>query len=207
MDLHIKEACSLAIIDRQLEDISQTVSPAQYEIIRRVIYQTADFEYSSILKFSEDALTKGAAALTARKSIVVDVSTIQVSIVPQLQRTFLNPVYCCATIPSIAANIKTIAASGLGTLANKYPDSIFIIGQDQTALADFIELSERKAIEPSLIIATCPMFIEQSAKHYLENSSIPSIYIDGSKGNSTIATAIMNSLINLAWIAYEHEEG
>lgn len=206
MDLHITEASSLAIIDRQIEDSNQKVSPAQYEIMRRVIYQTADFEYSSLLRFSEDALTKGAAALTARTSIVVDVSAIQVSIVPRLQQTFLNPVYCCTTIRGQSDKTKTIAASGLESLAHNYPDSIFIIGQDQTALETFIELNESSAIKPSLIIATSPLFVEQSAKLYLRHSSIPSIYIDSPKGNSTVATAIMNSLINLAWIAYKHDE-
>ncbi|WP_019505165.1 precorrin-8X methylmutase [Pleurocapsa sp. PCC 7319] len=207
MDLHITEASSLAIIDRQLEDSNRKVSPAQYEIIRRVIYQTADFEYGSLLRFSEDALIKGAAALSARTSIVVDVSAIQVSIVPRLQQTFLNPVYCCTTIRGQSDKTKTIAASGLETLGHNYPDSIFIIGQDQTALATFIELNESSMIKPSLIIATSPLFGEQSAKLDLRHSSIPSIYIDSSKGNSTVATAIMNSLINLAWIAYNIKSG
>ncbi len=96
MDLHFTEASSLAIIDHQIErieGIESNFSPAQYEIIRQVIYSTADMEYQSLLKFSDSALAKGAAALTAITPIIVDVPEVQVSIVPKLQQTFGNPVY------------------------------------------------------------------------------------------------------------------
>ena len=203
MDLQITEASSLAIIDRQIGDSNRKVSPAQYEIIRQVIYRTADFEYNSLIEFSEDALTSGAAALTARTPIVVDIPAIQVSIVPRLQQTFQNPVYCCATSSSKSEKTKTNVAIGLETLAHKHPDSIFIIGQDQTALATLIKLSKNKVINPSLAIATAPVFVEPNAKQYFRNSPIPSIYTNSSQGNATVASAIINSLINLAWKAHK----
>nr|WP_232225309.1 precorrin-8X methylmutase [Dactylococcopsis salina] len=45
------------------------LSPAEYEIVRRVIYETADFDYRSHLKFSDRALKVGAGALAARSTI------------------------------------------------------------------------------------------------------------------------------------------
>ncbi len=207
MDLHISEASSLAIIDRQIEDSNRQLSPAEYEIIRRVIYQTADFEYNYLLKFSQDALIKGAAALIACKPIVVDSPAIQVSIVPRLQQTFHNSVYCCATTEGKSATEKTRVSSGLETLAFNHPEGIFIIGQDQTALTTLRELMENKIINPSLAIATAPVFIEQEAKQYFRNSAIPSIYIDSPKGSSMVASAIINSLVNLTWQAHQKDRG
>jgi precorrin-8X/cobalt-precorrin-8 methylmutase len=61
MELHLRDAQSLASIDREIE--SQSFSPAEYEIVRRVIYSTADFDYAKQLCFSERSLQMGAAAL------------------------------------------------------------------------------------------------------------------------------------------------
>ena len=201
MVLNFTEASSLAIIDRQIEEILDNISPAQYEIVRRVIYKTADFEYQSILKFSEGALAKGASALTAVMPIIVDVPEIQVSIVPKLQKTFGNSVYCCRTTPS-KKDSHSKAAGGLEILGSRYPNGIFIIGQDQEAMIMMVELLKNQIIKPSLAIATPPMFIESDiAKPQLKDSYIPSIWIDSSKGGSNVAAAIFNALINLVWQA------
>lgn len=201
MDLNITDASSLAKIDCLVNN--DQFSPAEYEIVRQVIYSTADFEYASLLHFHQDALSKGAAALAARSSIVVDVPAIQVTVVPLLQKTFGNPVYCCATATVRPQKRKTRAAWGLETLAKSHPQGIYVIGQDQTALGTLAELKERRAIEPALTIVTAPIFVEQDMKEWLKNSSIPSIFISNSKGNATVASTIVNSLITLAWYAYE----
>ncbi len=201
MDLHITDASSLAIIDRQVDN--QQLSPAEYEIVRQVIYRTADFEYSSLLRFSKNVLTIGSAALAARTSIIVDVPAIQVSIVPWLQQTFGNPVYCCTTTNVRPQKRKTKAAWGLETLAKNHTDSIYVIGQDQTALTTLVELTQRKVINPTLAVVTAPVFVEQDMKQFLKAADIPSIYIDGSKGNAIVAATIINSLVNLSWQAYQ----
>jgi precorrin-8X/cobalt-precorrin-8 methylmutase len=201
MDLHISDASSLAIIDRQVNH--EGLSPAEYEIIRQVIYNTADFDYASLVHFTPDALSKGAAALAARSSIIVDVPAVQVSIVPQLQKTFCNPVYCCTTAVTRPQKRKTKAAWGLETLAKDHKDSIYIIGQDQTSLATLAELTERKAIKPALTIVTAPIFIEQDMKQWLKNSSLPSIYLNNEKGNAIVGATIVNTLVTLAWQTYQ----
>jgi len=202
MDLHFTEASSLAIIDRQIEGIGANISPSQYEIIRQVIYCTADWEYQSLLKFSDAALAKGAAALTATTPIIVDVPEIQVSIVPKLQSTFSNPVYCCATTSTEVTDKATRASNGLEILSSKYPQSIFIIGQDQTTLDTMLQLIENKVIQPSLAIATPPTFLQPKTKARLQQSSIPYVCVDSNKGGATVAMAICNALIRLTWRAY-----
>jgi precorrin-8X/cobalt-precorrin-8 methylmutase len=201
MDLDFTDASSLAIIDRQIGEIGGNITPAQYEIIRQVVYCTADLEYQSLLKFSSGALAKGAAALTAVTPIIVDVPEIQVSIVPKLQQTFMNPVYCCATNSSDVVKDGSKAAKGLEILGSRYPQAIFIIGQDQAALLTMIDLLKNKVIEPSLAIATPPMFIELETKQKLKNFDLPYIYINDQKGGANIAASIFNSLIRLAWQA------
>jgi precorrin-8X/cobalt-precorrin-8 methylmutase len=201
MDLDFTDASSLATIDRQIGGIEKNVTPAQYEIIRQVVYCTADLEYQSLLKFSPGALAKGAAALTAVTPIIVDVAEIQVSIVPKLQKTFTNPVYCCATNSGNVTENRSRASKGLEILGHKHPTSVFVIGQDQTSLLTIIDLLKNKVIDPSLMIATPPMFIDLETKQKLKNFDIPYILINEQKGGANIAAAIVNSLIKLAWQA------
>ncbi len=201
MSINLTEASSLATIDSQIKDDRHDLSPAQYEIIRQVIYHTADFEYYSLLKFSEDALLKGLKALKDGLPIVVDVPEIQVSIVPRLQQTFHNPVFCSATIGTQINSSKTKAAFGLEILASDRPNSIFIIGQDRVALTTLVELIKNEVVNPSLIVSTAPSIIDQDINQYFKHTAIPTIYVDSPKGGATVASAIFNALVNLAWRA------
>lgn len=203
MNLHFTEATALATIDRQLEGLER-ISPAQYEIIRQVIYHTADLDYKSLLEFSEGALAKGAAALTATMPIVVDVPEIQVNIVPKLQQTFGNPVYCCATSGTATAK-KTKAANGLKILAQDHPESIFLIGQDVSVMLVLLELIQSKAIDPSLAILTPPSFSKPDLRKSLQSSTVPYIGIGSSKGGTNVASAILSGLVKMTWRVYRQD--
>ena len=198
MSIDFTEASSLATIDRQIESERNELSPAQYEIIRQVIYHTANFEYHSLLKFSEDALVQGYYALKSGLPVVIDVPEIQVNIVPKLQQTFQNPVYCCATTGIQVDESKTKAAFGLETLAGKFANGIFIIGQDRFALNTLIKLIKNKTVNPSLAIATAPSVLEKDGEEYLKYASIPTIYLERPQGDATVASTIFSTLVNLA---------
>jgi len=151
-----------------------------------------------LLEFSESAFVRRAAASESASPIIVDVPEIQVSIVPRLQQTFLNPVYCCATTSSESKS-GTKAANGLKVLAKKYPNGIYLIGQDGDAMTTMVELIEQNAIAPGLAIATPPTLIESKIKQQLKDSNIPNVHINGVKGGANIASAIFNSLLQLVW--------
>ncbi|MEW5856780.1 MAG: precorrin-8X methylmutase [Cyanobacteriota bacterium] len=201
MEWHVTDAQSLAIIDREIGD--HIFSPAEFEIVRRVIYATADFEYRSLIRFSERALQAGAAALAARSTIVVDVPMVQVGISPTIQNTFANPVYCSMEALTRPQKDKSRAAWGIETLARRYPEGIFVVGQAQTALVALIELIEAEEIRPALVIGTPSGFVDVDvAKERLKDSLVSHIRIDGRKGSAVVASAIVNGLVDLAWQAY-----
>lgn len=204
MEWHATDAQSLAIIDREMGD--HVFSPAEYEIVRRVIYATADFEYKLLIRFSELALQSGAAALAARSTIVVDVPMVQVGITTNIQNTFANPVYCSMDALTRPQKEKTQAAWGIETLARRYPEGIFVVGQAQTALISLVELIESEEIRPALVIGTPSGFVDvEVAKERLADSLIPHIRIEGRKGSAVVAAAIVNGLVDLAWQAYGRE--
>jgi len=197
MNINFIEASTLVKIDRNISDSSH-LTPAQYEILRQVVYHTGDFEYTSLLKFLNEPLLAGYKALVSDKPVIVDVPEIQVNIVPKLQKTFSNAVYCCATNSNKWDRTKSKAAIGLEDIAQEHQKAIFIIGQDRTAWTVLSNLANNQKIDPSLVIATTPAFIEQDCLEDLKSVAFPIIYIDSSKGGSTVASAIFNALVSLA---------
>jgi precorrin-8X/cobalt-precorrin-8 methylmutase len=205
MEWHISDAQSLAIIDREVG--AHSFSPAEYELVRRVIYATADFDYKSLIRMSDTALQSGAAALAARTTIIVDVPMVQVGISYQIQNTFANPIYCGMETLTRPQKGKTATAWGIETLARRYPEGIFVIGSSQTALFTLAELIEAEEIRPALVIGTPAGFIDADvAKQRLQDSLIPHIRTDGRKGSAVVAAALMQGLVDLAWQAYGKDE-
>ncbi len=201
MEWNLTDIQSLAEIDRKIG--SHKFSPAEYEITRRVIFDTADVEYKSLIRFSERSLLVGAAALAARTTIVVDDLMVQAGILPHLQRTFANALYCATTTQTRPPKDRTTAAWEITTLARRYPEAIFVMGKDHTALTALVELIELKEIEPAMAIGAPSGFVEANvAKERLQDSMIPNICIDGPKGSPVVAVAIFNALLDLAWRAY-----
>ncbi|MCU0568630.1 MAG: precorrin-8X methylmutase [Oculatellaceae cyanobacterium Prado106] len=204
MEWHITDAQSLRIIDGEMGD--HRFSPSEYEIVRRVIYATADFEYKSLIRFSDQALQAGAAALAARSTLIVDVPMVQVGIAANIQNTFANPVYCSMETLTRPQRDKTHAAWGMETLAKRYPEGIFIIGEAQTALTALVQLIKAEEIKPALVIGTPARFVGvDDALQELQNALVPHIRIEGRKGSAVVAAAIANGLIDLAWQAYGKE--
>jgi precorrin-8X/cobalt-precorrin-8 methylmutase len=205
MEWHISDAQSLAIIDREVG--AHSFSPAEYELVRRVIYATADFDYKSLIRMSDTALQSGAAALAARTTIIVDVPMVQVGISYQIQNTFANPIYCGMETLTRPQKGKTATAWGIETLARRYPEGIFVIGSSQTALFTLAELIEAEEIRPALVIGTPAGFIDADvAKQRLQDSLIPHVRTDGRKGSAVVAAALMQGLVDLAWQAYGKDE-
>jgi precorrin-8X/cobalt-precorrin-8 methylmutase len=203
MEWNFFTAQKLAVIDREIGVNNFTL--AEYEIVRRVIYYTADFEYKSLLNFSQKPIKNGASALVCRSSIIVDVPMVQAGIMTSLAKTFSNPIYCLQDINS-SLPPKNKKSWALYTLLKRYPGAICIIGQNQFMLTALLELLDSENIQPSLIIATPPIFLHfKTIKHKFNNCFVPNIRINNSKGGVNVAVAIFNSLVDLAWLAYEEK--
>lgn len=201
MEWHMTDAQSLRIIDQEVGD--HRFSPAEYEIVRRIVYATADFEYLNLIRFSEQALQSGAAALAARSTIIVDSPMVQVGIARLIQRTFANPVYCSLDTLTRPQREKTESAWGIETLAHRYPEAICVIGQSQTALRSLIEMIEAEEVRPALVIGTPAAFLGlEDMGDRLNNALVPHIHVTGRKGSAVVAAAITCGLVDLAWQAY-----
>ncbi|MGL4981029.1 MAG: precorrin-8X methylmutase, partial [Fusobacteriaceae bacterium] len=70
------EKRSFEIITEELGDKISHLPESLLPVIKRVIHTTADFEYADLLKFSEDAVSKGMEALEKGYDIDCDTQMI-----------------------------------------------------------------------------------------------------------------------------------
>ncbi len=197
MDWHPATARALAELDRCLRPEIDS-PPALYEVARRIVYATGDPALASQLQISNSVLFSGAAALSARCTIVVDVPAIQVALMPVIQGSFVNPVYCALEAITRPQRQRPRVASGMDTLAQRYPKGIYVVGQSAHALESLVALIQKQIISPALVIAVPPgAGLAMTAKASLRKTNTPWISLEGSRGGTAIATALMDALIEL----------
>jgi precorrin-8X/cobalt-precorrin-8 methylmutase len=213
-------AQSLALIDQKLGDLS--LRPAESELVKRVIYHTADWDYAQILHFSPSSLSAGAAALAARTPIVVDVPMVQVAVQETIRVAFSNSLYCCQETVTIAAGLTPIlegqkertqdssssrsaSERGLSALLRLYPQAIVVVGQERSMLTQVLDWVEAGKVRPALLIVTAPHLEETDPgadAERLDRSDIPWLGVSGSKGGAGIAASLLAGLVELTWQAY-----
>ncbi|BBA78891.1 precorrin-8X methylmutase [cyanobacterium endosymbiont of Rhopalodia gibberula] len=189
---------SFAIIDREIGD--HNLNKFEYEIARRVIHSTADFDFIDLLKFSPDAITKAIKSLSQRETIVTDVTMVRQGISTLVNKTFQNPIIAAIEQVSNALPGKTRAETGLLHCFNQYPQAIYVIGNAPTALIALCKKSITSKVQPAFIIG-CPVgFVSViHSKKILAKTNISQIRVEGRKGGSTVASAILNTLLILAY--------
>jgi len=194
---------SFAIIDKEVGPHS--FPPGEWEVVRRVIHATADFEFKQIMKFHPRAVESGIAALRSGCNIIVDVKMITAG----LNEDRLNAYGCkvhsfisdtdviedAKTKNSTRAIVSMQKAHRLGFLDG----SIIAIGNAPTALIETARMVREDKIKPALIIGVPVGFVSAvESKEGLLPLDVPFIVSRGRKGGSPIAVAIIHALLLLS---------
>jgi precorrin-8X/cobalt-precorrin-8 methylmutase len=192
---------SFAIIDREVG--VHHLSPAEYALAQRVIHATADFEYLNLLRCSSGAIAAGIEHLQQGRPIVTDVTMVKQGIASLVSKTFNNPIISAIEQAETAAAGMTRTETGILRCYAKYPQAIYLIGNAPTALLALCkQLGEQltpTTIQPALIIGVPVGFVSvMESKAALLNLDVPYITIEGRKGGSPAAAAILNALLILA---------
>ncbi len=189
---------SFAVIDREIGEHS--FNRAEYEIVRRVIHSTADFEFKHLIQFSPGAIAQGIAALQSGTPIVTDVGMVKQGITSVVAQTFNNSVISAVNQVEAALPGKTRTESGILECLERYPGAIYVFGNAPTALLALCDCLPITPIQPALVIGAPVGFISVvESKTALARTSIPQIRVEGRKGGSPVAAAIVNALLVLAW--------
>jgi precorrin-8X/cobalt-precorrin-8 methylmutase len=188
---------SFAVIDREIGE--HNFSTAEYAIVRRVIHSTADFEFKQLIQFSPEAIEAGIAALRRRVPIVTDVGMVKQGVAGLVASTFGNQLIS-AVEQTVALPGKTRTETGLMLCVQKFPQAIFVIGNAPTALLALCNEVSTAPMSPALVIGAPVGFISVlESKGTLANTLVNQIRVEGRKGGSSVAAAILNALIVLAW--------
>lgn len=188
---------SFAIIDEEVG--KHSLNPEEYAIARRVIHATADFDYLQLLQWSPDAISRGKSYLLSGLPIITDVGMVKQGIATLAGKTYGNPIIAAVEMAQTADRGKTRTETGLLTCFRQYPGAMYVIGNAPTALIALCRELVNSPVQPALIIGAPVGFVSVvESKELLAQTPIPQIRVDGRKGGSPVAAAIVNALFLLS---------
>lgn len=197
------ETDSFAIIDSEVGP--HEFPPPEWQIVRRVIHSTADFEFKDLMAFHPDAVNSGIRALRRGCPLILDVQMIAAGLNQERLQHFGCQTYCSISDPDVIARAKelntTRAIESMRKLhmMGKLEGSIIAIGNAPTALLEVLRLIAEEDVRPALIVGVPVGFVSAAeSKDLLAQSQVPWLAAQGRKGGSTIAVAILHALFALA---------
>ena len=197
------EADSFAIIDAEVG--AHEFPPDEWQVVRRVIHATADFEFKSLMRFSADAIASGTRALRAGCPVVVDVKMIAVGLNEERLASYGCRVHSFISDADVIARAKAkdstraIEAMGKAHALGLLDGAVVAVGNAPTALLETLRLVREAGARPALVVGVPVGFVSAAeSKEELLASGVPFIAARGRKGGSTIAVAILHALLYLA---------
>jgi precorrin-8X/cobalt-precorrin-8 methylmutase len=183
----------------------------EWQVVRRVIHTSADFEYLHTMIFSEGALEKAVEAIRGGAGIVTDTNMA----LSGISKPRLVPFACLTSCHVGDSDVGALAQrEGITrsitamrkAVANR-ANRIFVIGNAPTALFELLRLMKDGQANPLLIIGLPVGFVgaEESKRALAElDSQVPFITNIGRKGGSNVAAAVVNALAILAAVRPEN---
>lgn len=197
------ETGSFAVIDREVGE--HNYPPDQWQVVRRVIHSTADFEFKELMAFHEKAIESGKAALRSGSSLLVDVKMISVGLNAERLGSYGCEVHSYISDEDVISTAKAKnstraiesvrKAHRLGQLAG----SIVAVGNAPTALLEVCRFIREENVRPALIVGVPVGFISAAeSKDAVMELDVPYIVARGRKGGSAIAVSIIHALLMLS---------
>jgi len=176
----------------------------EWEIVRRVIHATADFDFAGEQKllFNHDAVLSGFHAIENKRNIITDVEMVRAGISKNSLNKLNLKCICNISDGNIILEAKrlnkTRAEMAMRNLIQEMQGGIIVIGNAPTALHEVIRMVNEKLIIPSLVIGVPVGFVSAvESKIELSKIGIPHITNIGRKGGSSVASSIINALMLL----------
>ncbi len=194
---------SFAIIDQEAAPFNHP--PREWQVVRRIIHATADFEYKTLATLHPEAVDSGIRALRGGCNVIVDVKMITAG----LNQDRLDAYGC--TIASYISDPDVIEVAkannstrGIESIRKahrlgKLDGSVIAIGNAPTALLEVVRLIREENARPALIIGVPVGFVSAAeSKEEVLKLDVPYIVTRGRKGGSPIAVAIIHALLLLS---------
>jgi precorrin-8X/cobalt-precorrin-8 methylmutase len=197
------EESSFATIDREVRCTREDLR--EWEVVRRVIHASADFEYAELMRFSADAIDRAMAVFGRSSALICDVEMIVAGLSVQRLAALGLKTYCSISDPEVIERAKlrnsTRAIEAMHAMAdrNLLGGSIVAIGNAPTALLELLRLAQSEQHRPAFVVGVPVGFVSAAeSKAALADSDLPFITCLGRKGGSTIAVSILHALFRIA---------
>lgn len=196
------EVKSFEIIQGIIDDIRpgyKFKNEIEEKIIKRCIHTSADFEYLDILKISDTAVDSIINALNNKCTIYTD-TNMALSGINKMKLNALGCEYKCLVADERTKELAkekeiTRSMAAVEIAMNEEGKKLFVFGNAPTALYKTIEMVNKGGHVEAIVGAPVGFVGAAESKYELEKTSIPHIVVQGRKGGSNIAAAIMNAIL------------
>jgi len=196
------EEGSFAVIDREAGP--HGFPPDEWQVVRRVIHATADFEFAKLMRFHPDAVRRGIEALRGGAPVLVDVKMIDAGLNSQRLAAYGCEVACYISDADVIArarelnSTRAVEAVRKAQRLDKLNGAVVAIGNAPTALLEVVRLIEEEGARPALIVGVPVGFVSAAeSKEAAMAQPRPYIVARGRKGGSPIAVAVLHALLVL----------
>lgn len=194
---------SFAIVDAEAGQ--HHYSNDQWQVVRRMIHATADFEFNGLTSFHPDAIVAGMNAIFAGANIIADVEMITVGLSTPRLRHFGMSVHQFISDDDVIATAKqqnstrAVQAMRKAHQLGLLDGAIVAIGNAPTALLEIDQLIRNQGAKPALIVGMPVGFVSAAeSKEIISHSATPWIITTGRKGGSTLVVATLHALFSIA---------
>ena len=200
------ESRSFMIIEKEFEAQtglrSSQINPDCFQVIRRVIHATGDFDFGHSLIFGNRPIEAAIESIRSGRDIYIDVSMGAAGISARIIEQFGGRIKCHINDEEIAAKARNEGKTRTETAIEKLSGSdigIIAVGNAPTALVAAMTLINEGKIKPALVVGVPVGFVNAvESKEILTEQNYPFITNKGRKGGTPVAVAIVNALLRLA---------
>ena len=198
MDIENK---SMEIIAPHLEGLN--LNEAETKVYSRMIHASGDVDYAQVIRLHPKAIEVTQEALKRGANIYTDVEMVRTGINKKAFGRYGGKIECRVADPEIAEIAKregiTRSMAAMRAFGKELAGSIIAIGNAPTALFEVLRLAKEENILPAVIIGIPVGFVgaADSKKLLAENTLVPYVTVEGTKGGSPIAASVVNAIMYL----------
>ena len=198
MDIENK---SMEIIAPHLAGLN--LNEAETKVYSRMIHASGDVDYAQVIRLHPKAIEATQEALKRGADVYTDVEMVRTGINKKAFGRYGGKIECRVADPEIAEIAKregiTRSMAAMRAFGKDLAGSIVAIGNAPTALFEVLRLAKEENILPAVVIGIPVGFVgaADSKKLLAENTLVPYVTVEGTKGGSPIAASVVNAIMYL----------
>ncbi len=178
------------------------LDPDEAQVAMRVAHACGEVAVIARLRFRNDAVRAGLAAVRAGAPVLCDAEMVRHGL---SRRHLRGPLRCHLHDPGLAEAARAAGITRSMAAVDRWAmaGAVAVVGNAPTALFRLLERLQAGAPPPRLLIAMPVGFVgaaesKAAALAYAEAHGLPLITLEGRQGGSALAAAAMNAIARLA---------